>query len=74
MITVPQNNHYEPGTWKGLKTKDGRKASFTCPNGHTGVLTDHEILADGSVHPSVVCPTDGCNFHEFIKLEGWSAP
>jgi len=70
--SFPQDNEHKPGTWKGLKTPDGRKASFTCPKcGGFGSLTDHDIAPDGTVTPSVVCPYDGCDFHEFIKLEGW---
>lgn len=41
-----------------------------CPQGHTGTL-DHEIDDRGVVTPSVVCPEDGCGFHEHIKLNGW---
>lgn len=71
MIIVPQNNDHQPGTWKGLQTDRGMSASFTCPNGHIGTLLDHEILEDGSVHPSVLCMGEHCGFHEFIRLEGW---
>lgn len=41
-----------------------------CPNGHLGVL-DHEIAEDGTVHPSVVCAREGCDFHDFIRLLHW---
>lgn len=71
MKSYPQNNNHLPGTWKGLGTPNGRSASFTCPNGHVGTLSDHDIAADGSVTPSVVCSYDGCDFHEYIQLEGW---
>jgi hypothetical protein len=73
MRTVKQSNdRYKPDTWKGV-TRDGvHGAGYTCPNGHTGSLTDHTIASDGTVAPSVVCPEDGCNFHEYIQLEGWS--
>lgn len=73
MKSYPQNNDYLPGTWKGLKTIKGRSASFTCPNGHIGTLSDHDIAEDGSVSPSVVCPYENCGFHEFIRLEGWQS-
>lgn len=62
---------YEPGTWKGLQTERGRKASFTCPNcGELGSLSDHDINDKGIVTPSVVCSYE-CGFHEMIRLEGW---
>jgi hypothetical protein len=70
--SMPQSNDYKPGTWKGLKTGAERSASFTCPLcRQTGVLTNHTISAEGVVTPSLVCPTSGCTFHEFIELEGW---
>jgi len=51
-----------------------RSAVFTCPDcKQFGVLTEHEISLSGIVTPSVVCPTPGCNFHEMIQLQGWSA-
>ena len=61
-----------PLTWKPLKDGDKRSASFICPNRHHGVLLDHEIAPDGTVTPSVVCPEDGCEFHDYLKLEGWT--
>jgi predicted RNA-binding Zn-ribbon protein involved in translation (DUF1610 family) len=72
--SYPQNNEYAPRTWKGLKLANGgRSASFTCPKcGQTAVLIDHEINADGTVRPSVVCPTENCDFHEWIVLGGWA--
>lgn len=72
MKPYPQSNDHRAGTWKGLKTGTGRSASFTCPNGHVGTLSDHTIADDGSVSPSVVCPYENCDFHEYIQLEGWS--
>ena len=68
------SSDYLPGTWKGLKLSEGgRSASFSCPNcGQLGSLTNHEIHKDGLVTPSVVCPTEGCTFHDYIQLEGWS--
>ena len=69
----PRSNDYAPGTWKGLKLADGsRSASFCCPGcEQLGALVDHVIFDDGRVHPSVVCPTEGCDFHEYIQLEEW---
>lgn len=47
------------------------KASMTCPDGHGLILRNHAIASDGSVSPSVVCPTPQCDFHEFVLLKGW---
>lgn len=68
-----QSNDYKPGTWKGLTLSEGgRSASFTCPKcGQLAVLIDHDIADDGEVSPSVVCPNDGCTFHEYVRLDGW---
>lgn len=75
MITLKQSNWYVPGTWKGLMKSDGhRSASVTCPLCKKNyALTNHDIAADGTVTPSVVCPTEGCTFHEMVKLEGFQA-
>lgn len=69
----PFSINHEPGTWKGLQTPEGRKASFTCPIcGQVGSLASHDIDHEGNVSPSVVC-SYGCGFHEYIKLIGWSS-
>jgi hypothetical protein len=45
---------------------------MTCGAGHSVVLKDHTIRADGHVHPSVVCRAPGCRFHDFVVLTGWT--
>lgn len=50
------------------------KPMIECPNCGSGILGDpapHGIRADGSVYASVVCQNDKCNFHSYVKLEGW---
>lgn len=47
------------------------KAQMTCPRGHGLVLKGHSIDASGRVHPSVVCLTEGCDFHAFVRLSEW---
>jgi hypothetical protein len=49
------------------------KAEFACPNGHGIILKGHSIDADGTVHPSVVCPAPACDFHDFVRLSRWDA-
>ena len=73
MKSYPYNVDLIPGSWKGGQTPTGRTALFKCPNGHIGSLSDHTILESGLVMPSVVCPHEGCDFHEHIRLEGWDA-
>lgn len=60
------------GSWNYLLNKEEgiQSASFVCLEcGTFGVLEEHEIAADGTVSPSVVCPN--CSFHQHIKLDGW---
>lgn len=42
-----------------------------CPECGEIYLLDHEVASDGTVTPSLECPTEGCSFHEMIKLDGW---
>ena len=32
-------------------------------------FTNHTTNPEGDVQPSVVCPHDGCTFHEFVTLD-----
>lgn len=59
--------------WKPCHPRTVRrfKAHMTCAAGHPIVLKDHAIRADGAVHPSVVCRTPGCRFHDFVILTDW---
>lgn len=47
-----------------------------CPSGHTATLhtpnSGHQIDDAGNVTPSVVCPYDGCEFHEIVRLLDWT--
>ena len=62
-----------PGEWKPVQLqKTGeRTARLVCPDCRCRALLDHSIATDGTVTPSVVCPTEGCNFHEMVRLSGW---
>lgn len=75
MITLRQGN--KKGQWQGLSRSPedgGRTTTLRCPEcGQPAGLFDHEIKEDGTVHPSVVCPYDGCSFHDYVRLEGWEA-
>ena len=67
----PELNH--PGCWKGGGKPGGKRTALVaCPKcGQIATLSDHEIDADGTVKPSLVCPFDPCRFHDHVKLEGW---
>ena len=56
--------------WRLLRDGERRSATLVCPNGHRAAL-DHDIAADGTVSPSVVCPEDGCDWHVHVRLVGW---
>ena len=49
-------------------------AFVCCPDcGNVASLSQHTVDPDGSVHPSLVCPHDGCKFHEWVILDEWQA-
>ncbi len=64
-----------PSTWKDCHPSTRRrfKAELTCSRGHGLTLKGHVVHFDGRVEPSVVCPHLGCDFHEFVRLKGWTA-
>lgn len=72
-FTAEQNNELTPGTWKRGKIGPRRLALFACPKcGLICSLSDHTIESTGRVNPSVVCPREGCSFHEWVALANWS--
>jgi hypothetical protein len=86
MLTFKRDttNPPAPSTWdytehnkpaSGRPFLDHSVALCTCPNGHTCSLSNgvHTILdEDGRLSPSYVCPVQGCGFHDWVRLEGWS--
>lgn len=84
-MLIPKSTRHEqrPESW-WLDTwgdGEGLVVSVKCPAGHVNTLwsrrqgdrdsSHHTIADDGTVSPSVVCPREGCSFHEFIRLDGW---
>ncbi len=63
----------EPLTWWPVLSDGRRSAIIACSGGHAASITGHDIKADGTVHPSVVCPHEGCSWHVMARLEGWDA-
>jgi len=51
----------------------GEIAWVKCPNGHVTTLHQrvHRVDADGVVSPSYVCTAYGCNWHVFVRLDGF---
>lgn len=76
------NKRGAPGTWHFLDlrtTPPSRAVVIHCPScGKHGTIHQpgdpdrHTIDEHGNVHPSLVCPHGGCQFHEWGKLEGWT--
>ncbi|ABE37269.1 hypothetical protein RPD_0029 [Rhodopseudomonas palustris BisB5] len=64
-----------PLMWKDChpRTQAIFKAELTCSNGHSISLRGHSISLEGHVTPSVVCQASGCDFHDYVRLAGWTA-
>ncbi len=72
------------GAAKGLAWWDANGwVLVRCPNGHVHTLMhpgphrklSHDVAADGTIAPSLVCPGTGkndCDWHVFARLEGWT--
>lgn len=77
MLTLARNDGpaARKGTWQPVAESSRHifKARICCPGcGYDCTLRGtHDVADDGAVSPSLVCPNDGCGFHEFVKLEGW---
>ena len=63
------------GTWHRDGAPDNILAvSVACPAcGKIAGLEDHKIDVTGEVSPSVVCPREGCIFHDWVTLYGWKS-
>lgn len=66
-MTIIPKDKYKKATDPGFKTK----AWVHCPRCDRRSALDHDIGADGKVSPSLVCPYDDCDFHDYVTLEGW---
>jgi len=74
MIAIRKGGDDQRGPcWLPVSTP-GVLAVLVCPNGHHACICSerHTINATGEVSPSCICPRDGCNFHDFVKLENWA--
>lgn len=72
LVSFSKAAAFPPGPGEWFRCPDGALV-IGCPQ--CKVLSPikappHEVLDDGRVAPSVVCPSDHCNFHEMVKLEG----
>lgn len=72
---------FELTTWKHSTELYAGKhqvlAVITCPRCYQEWILSgkiHKVSNDGTVTPSLVCPCEGCDFHEFVKLKDWAFP
>lgn len=63
----------QPGEFMATTKENGERSALACcPDcGKIASLSGHTIADDGKVSPSLVCPTDGCGFHAFVRLTPW---
>lgn len=60
------------GQWNGAMSDGKRTALVSCPGcGRIASLSKHAIGEDGTVSPSLVCPYDDCDFHDYVRLHNW---
>ncbi len=77
MLDLQHNTNseqFEPMTWRlaeGPPPERVLTALISCDKGHWCSLTNHTIAADGTVTPSLVCPTEDCGWHVFLRLVDW---
>lgn len=65
-VRIPQGRGR--GTWREW----AGKIWVTCPDCCQNYALDHDVAADGSVTPSLDCPTTTCAWHVYAVLEGFS--
>ena len=61
-----------PGTWYRVLGESAPALVCGGCGKSGGRLSDHEIADDGTVNPSILCPHDGCGWHVWGRLEGWT--
>lgn len=62
-----------PGEWFPVTSEGRLTARVACPDCGQVATLDHDILADGTITPSLDCPV-GCGFHEQGRLLEWVPP
>lgn len=65
MALVPR--FARPGTWY----RSGGEVTVICPKCETRATLNHQIADDGKVKPSLDCPTEDCDFHQYVILVDW---
>jgi len=83
-VKAVDKSDQRPGTWHRVQTVqvgthlEGINVYAYCPDCgrrcglHSTHGRSHAIRGDGVVHPSMICPHAGCDYHEFVTLDGWT--
>lgn len=67
-VSIPK---IEPGEKHGWFSF-GKVPMLSCMDcGKQARMARHNVSEDGTVHPSIVCPFNGCTSHIWGKLEDW---
>jgi hypothetical protein len=76
LIPKRDGERSQPGPWWWPLLDAGKvNATIKCSGcGVVATLSDHTIHADGRVTPSLLCPTEGCGVHAFVRLQLWQNP
>lgn len=71
----------QPGEWDPPEDvafiiyRDGEpQLMIKCPDCGVVTTTNHDVLLEGdvpTVSPSIVCPTEGCSFHKWLRAGRW---
>ena len=74
MVIFPRNDDGDwptKGQWRAVRDENKRRSAvLACPGcTATARINSDIVAADGTVKLTVAC--DYCDFHEFIKLDGW---
>ena len=68
-----ERDNMDRGEWFPVTAEGRLTARVACPECGQVATLDHDILADGTVTPSLDCPV-ACGLHEDGRLLDWVAP
>ncbi len=57
--------------WRIVKRDGKETVKMICPDCLSEAALNHRIEKDGTIRPSVICPSETCTFHRNVKLEEW---
>ena len=63
MVTIPKD--------KWMRAVNTGRVLVFCPGCNKFAAVDHEVHPNGTLMPSLQCPFEGCDFHDYVVLQGW---